>query len=292
MSEKDIDEYSGCETTGHEWNGITELNTPVPKAIWIFLTLATICAAIMWILLPSWPMGSTYTKGLLHDDERVTVKKKLTQAALIRNPWEVRLAQADYSDLENDKELTSLIMRNGKRLFEDNCAMCHGREAKGGHGYPNLVDDQWLWGGTPETILETINIGINSDHEDSRVSEMMAFGRDGILNVQERRNVIYFVRSLSNNNISGTLGGEDITAGAKVYSENCAICHGENGKGQTELGAPNLTDQFWIYGNDYEAMSSVLRNGRRGVMPFWSERLSLPERKILSFYILKLGEKN
>ncbi|MEZ5758342.1 MAG: cytochrome-c oxidase, cbb3-type subunit III [Emcibacteraceae bacterium] len=290
MSEKNIDQYSGRETTGHEWNGITELDTPIPKAIWIFLTVATICAIIMWILLPSWPLGSTYTKGLLGADERETVKENLTQANLVREPWEVRLAKADYPDLKNDNELTTVIMRNGKRLFEDNCAMCHGRDAKGGHGYPNLTDKQWLWGGDPDTILETINIGINSGHEDSRASEMMAFGRDGILNVEDRKNVIYFVQSLSGTNISTTVGDDVIAAGAKVFSENCAVCHGENGEGQTELGAPNLTDPFWIYGNDYETMSSVLRDGRQGVMPFWSERLSLPERKILSFYILKLGE--
>lgn len=290
MSEKKIDEHSGRETTGHEWNGISELNTPVPKVVWISLIITTLCAVVMWILLPSWPLGDRYTKGLLGADERETVKENLSQSALRKEPWEDKIAVIDYSALETDTGLTSLVMRNGERLFDDNCAMCHGEDARGAHGYPNLVDYQWLWGGDPQTILETITVGINSDHEDSRISDMMAFGRDGILSTQERRNVTYFVQSLSDKTIPNKVGNDVIQAGKSTFAENCAVCHGENGQGLFEIGAPNLTDEFWIYGSDYDTISSVIRDGKKGVMPSWSDRLSLSERKILSFYILKLGE--
>ena len=290
MSEKKIDEYSGRKITGHEWNGITELDTPIPKAVWFFLILAVLCAFIMWILLPSWPTGGTYTKGLLGVDEREVVKENLVNSAARKKPWEDKIETMQLARRERDEELDALVTRNGKRLFEDNCARCHGSDAKGRHGYPNLIDNQWLWGGNSEQIMETIRVGINTNHEDTRYSEMMAFGRDGVLGVKDRQSVIYYIQAFSNETIVKEVEKDLLELGATTYEENCAVCHGDNGKGIVELGAPNLSDEFWLYGSDYSSIASVLRDGRQGVMPSWGGRLSNTDIRMLTFYLLKLGE--
>ena len=170
--------------TGHEWNGITEYNTPIPKIIWVSLIVTTIIAIIMWVLYPTWPLGNSYTKGVLGIDQKTDVSKSLDRSKQMREFWETRFLEMSLVDVQADPDMMVIVRKNGKRLFSDNCAMCHGSEAQGGNGYPDLTDNQWLWGGEVTTILETINIGINDDSEDERFSQMMAFGQDGIISLE------------------------------------------------------------------------------------------------------------
>jgi cytochrome c oxidase cbb3-type subunit 3 len=279
------DPHTGHMTTGHEWNGIIELNTPVPRVIYFFLIVTALFALGYWVLMPAWPIGSTYTKGLLGIDQRDIVSQSLKQATLDRATWTARIESEDFAQIRNDPALMQAVRETGRALFGDNCAACHGRHATGGKGYPNLTTNAWLWGGSPETIAETIRVGINSAHPETRTSQMMAFGRDGVLKRDEIENVVAFVHSLSN---PAAAPADKAAAGKAVFADNCASCHGENGKGNTELGAPDLTDAFWIYGGDPETLYTTVWGGRQGHMPTWETRLSALDRKILALYLTDL----
>src|SRR6516225_7691128 len=232
MSVEERDVLSGYATTGHEWNGIKELNTPVPKAVYIFLTAAVTFALIGWILWPAWPIGTTYTKGILGVDQRTSVTKELERAALDRQAWSKRIETESFADIQRDGALMNVVRETGHRLFGDNCAACHGVNARGQMGFPNLTTNSWLWGGTPEAIAETIRIGINADNSKSRVSQMPAFGRDGMLPHADLENVVAYVRSLSAP--TPDVPADKLAAGKAVFAANCASCHGEDGKGSTE----------------------------------------------------------
>src|SRR5215470_6742874 len=198
MAIEERDDHTGYMLTGHEWNGITELNTPVPRIVYFFLIVTALFAVGYWILMPAWPLGTTYTKGLLGVDQRTTVVAALKQAALDRAAWTTRIEQAGFAEIQGDPGLMNIVRQTGRTLFGDKCAVCHGRDAGGGKGFPNLTTSSWLWGGTPEAIVETIRVGINSAHPDSRSSQMLAFGRDGMLPRTDIENVVAYVRSLSN----------------------------------------------------------------------------------------------
>jgi len=277
------DPHTGYLTTGHEWNGITELNTPVPRVVYFFLILTALFAVVYWILMPAWPLGSTYTKGLLGIDQRTSVAASLKQAALDRAAWTTRIDKASFAEIQSDPQLMAIVRQTGRTLFGDKCAVCHGRNAKGGKGFPNLTTSSWLWGGTPEAIAETIRVGINSAHPNSRSSQMPAFGRDGMLPRADIENVVAYVRSLSN---PGDAPPDRIAAGKKVFADNCVACHGESAQGNTDMGAPNLTDPFWIYGGDLDSVFTTVWGGRQGHMPTWEGRLSELDRKILTLYLL------
>jgi cytochrome c oxidase cbb3-type subunit 3 len=288
---KERDPKTGYLTTGHEWNGIKELNTPVPRAVYVFLIATALFAIGYWILMPAWPIGSTYTKGLLHRDQRTTVAESLKQAALGRSVWTAQIEAKSFSEIQGDPGLMEAVRETGRTLFGDNCAACHGRNAMGGKGFPNLTTQSWLWGGTPESIAETIRVGINSAHPESRVSQMPAFGRDSILPRGDIETIVAYVRSLSNS------GGADspadkIEAGQAVFAANCIACHGDAGQGNAELGAPNLTDQVWIYGGDRLSIYTTVWSGRQGHMPTWEARLSGLDRKILALYLVDLKVPN
>jgi cytochrome c oxidase cbb3-type subunit 3 len=288
---KERDPKTGYLTTGHEWNGIKELNTPVPRAVYVFLIATALFAIGYWILMPAWPIGSTYTKGLLHRDQRTTVAESLKQAALDRSVWTAQIEAKSFSEIQGDPGLMEAVRETGRTLFGDNCAACHGRNAMGGKGFPNLTTQSWLWGGTPESIAETIRVGINSAHPESRVSQMPAFGRDSILPRGDIETIVAYVRSLSNS------GGADspadkIEAGKAVFAANCIACHGDAGQGNAELGAPNLTDQVWIYGGDRLSIYTTVWSGRQGHMPTWEARLSGLDRKILALYLVDLKVPN
>jgi len=287
MALESRDPHSGYLTTGHEWNGITELNTPVPRVVYFFLIATALFAVVYWILMPAWPLGSTYTKGLLGIDQRTSVAASLRQAALDRAAWMTRIDKAGFAEIQSDPQLMAIVRQTGRTLFGDKCAVCHGRNAQGGKGFPNLTTQSWLWGGTPEAIAETIRVGINSAHPDSRSSQMLAFGRDGMLPRSDIENVVAYVRSLSNASASDT-PADKLAAGKKVFADNCASCHGEDGKGKTDVGAPNLTDQFWIYGGDLDSVFTTVWGGRQGHMPTWESRLSAADRKILALYLVDL----
>ncbi|HEY3149813.1 MAG TPA: cytochrome-c oxidase, cbb3-type subunit III [Dongiaceae bacterium] len=287
MSVEERDPKTGYLTTGHEWNGIKELNTPVPRAVYFFLIATALFSIGYWILMPAWPIGSTYTKGLLGRDQRTTVTKSLKQAALDRSVWTAEIEAKSYSEIQGDPRLMEVVRETGRTLFGDNCAACHGRNAKGSKGFPNLTAQSWLWGGAPETIAETIRVGINSAHPESRTSQMLAFGRDGVLPRDDIENVVAYVRSLSNP-AGIDVPADQVAAGRAVFAANCVACHGEAGQGNTELGAPNLTDQVWIYGGDRQSIYTTVWGGRQGHMPTWEARLPGLDRKILALFLVDL----
>ena len=199
-------------------------------------------SVVYWVLMPAWPLGVTYTKGLLGIDQRTTLSESLAQAALERSAWSKRIEAESFKQIQADPRLMENVRQTGRTLFGDNCAPCHGSNAQGGKGFPNLTTASWLWGGDPETIAETIRVGINSAHPQSRTSQMMAFGRDGLLKKGEVDDVVAYVRSLSDPAAAKDVPAAKIEAGKAVFAANCVTCHGDNAKGKAELGAPDLTD--------------------------------------------------
>lgn len=282
----DLDPVTGYETTGHEWNGIRELNTPFPRLVIWALALAFAYSVVAWILLPAWPLGRDYTRGLLGLDQAKVAEAGLGRIAGARNEWLNRFTKPDFAALKADGALMARARPAAARLFADNCAACHGARATGGPGFPNLTDADWLWGGDPEAIAETIRVGINSGHPDARAAQMPAFGRDGMLKSDEIHTVADYVRTLS------TGRADPDGAGAKLFADNCAACHGEGGRGGLGAGAPSLADNDWIYGGDRETILATLRNGRQGVMPSWADRLSPAEINLLALYVAGLGQKH
>lgn len=284
MSEATRDPVTGRETTGHEWNGIEELDTPIPRVVLFFLALTTLFAIGYWLLMPAWPLGWTYTKGLLGNDQREIVARQVQDAAAERASWTSRIAKASFAEVAADPSLMRHVRDTGRTLFADNCAVCHGTEGKGGPGFPNLAAGSWLWGGTPEAIAETIRVGINSTAKDTRTAQMMAFGRDGVLQREQVVAVVSYVRSLSGQKLAEAEQAR-VPAGKEVFAANCAACHGPEGKGMHDLGAPDLTDAHWIYGGDEQSVLNSIHGGRQGHMPSWEGRLSPTDIKLLALYV-------
>jgi cytochrome c oxidase cbb3-type subunit 3 len=285
MALEERDNYTGYLTTGHEWNGIKELNTPVPRAVYFFLLIAFVFSVGYWVLMPAWPLGVSYTKGLLGLDQRNIVQDSLKRAALGRSAWTKQIEAKSSQEIQADPALMNIVRQTGRTVFGDNCAVCHGLNAQGGHGFPNLTTTSWLWGGDPDAIAETIRVGINSPHPDSRTSQMPAFGHDQILQPADVDKVVTFVRSLSDPSTAKTAKPGDVDAGKEIFAANCAACHGEDARGNSDVGAPNLTDKFWIYGGDVQTIRNTLWNGRQGHMPSWEGRLTPLDRKILALYL-------
>jgi cytochrome c oxidase cbb3-type subunit III len=287
MSEHhDIDSVSGRSTTGHEWDGIKELNTPLPRW-WVLTFYATILWAIgYWIVYPAWPLVSGYTRGVLQYSSRARVADELANLEKVRGEKMKVLASASLADIEKDPTLLALARARGRIVFADNCAPCHGSGAAGAKGYPNLNDDDWLWGGTLDQISQTIQFGVRSGNPKDHESQMLAFGRDGILKPEEIVTVANYVRSLSG---LSTAPGYDAAAGKKIFEANCVACHGEGGKGNQEMGAPNLTDQIWLYGSDEATIVETITHGRGGVMPAWVGRLDPVTIKALTVFVHSLG---
>lgn len=289
MDEVKRDPVTGQMTTGHEWNGIEELDTPIPRVVLFFLAAGTLFAVIYWLLMPAWPLGWTYTKGLLGIDQREVVTRQVQDAAAERASWTARIANASFAEIAADPTLMRDVRETGRTLFGDNCAVCHGTDGKGGPGFPNLAAGSWLWGGQPEAIAETIRVGINGTSKQTRVAQMMAFGHDGILNREQVSNVLAYVRSLSGQTL-GQAEQARVPAGREVFAANCVACHGEDGKGRHDLGAPDLTDSNWIYGGDRQSVFDSVFYGRQGHMPSWEGRLSPTDVKVLALYVGTLSE--
>lgn len=279
------DPITGRMTTGHEWNGIEELDTPVPRVVLFFLAVTTLFAIGYWIAMPAWPLWSTYTKGILGVDQREIVARQVAEARQERAPWVDKIATMDFAAIQADPDLMGRVQLAGRPLFEDNCAACHGVKASGGPGYPNLSAKSWLWGGTPDKIAETIRVGINSTNEDTRISQMTAFGRDGVLDATQISNVVAYVRSLSGLASDDPAEEPAIAAGKEVFAANCVSCHGEDAKGKQDMGAPDLTDKYWIYGGSLDTVFTSVYSGRQGHMPHWGTRLSDVDIKILALYV-------
>ncbi|WP_095084122.1 cytochrome-c oxidase, cbb3-type subunit III [Mesorhizobium sophorae] len=285
------DPVTGQLTTGHEWNGIKELYTPVPRVVILFLVLTTLFAVGYWILMPAWPLGRTYTKGLLGVDQKTTVERQVEEATAERALWTKRIDEMDFPAIRADPALMETVREAGATLFKDNCAACHGARGTGGKGFPDLTAAAWLWGGNPETIVETLRVGINSAHDETRVSQMLAFGRDGILSLAQINDVRAYVQSLGGSTEPTVASPEAVSRGKEVFVANCVACHGEDAKGKQDVGAPDLTDANWIYGGDSQSIHTSIYSGHQGQMPSWEQRLSTTQRKILALYVLSLSEK-
>lgn len=274
------DEISGQSTTGHEWDGIKELNTPVPRtAIWAYV-ITSLIALGGWVLYPSVPLGTDYFRGLLGTTSRETVLVSVENAKAVRNQSNKALLEGDLYELATDSAMRAQHEASAKVLFDDNCAVCHGRDLKGQTGFPNLADQSWLFGDDLEETEWTIRYGINAGHDETRFSEMPAFGRDGMLEKLDIVNVTEFILALSGQDHDAGLAA----SGAEVFANECAGCHGEGGEG-VGIGAPDLTDEFWIYGGSRVAVLETLKNGRAGHMPSWEKRLTDAEIRKLVLYL-------
>ncbi|MEI2384258.1 cytochrome-c oxidase, cbb3-type subunit III [Breoghania sp. JC706] len=283
---KHVDEVSGVETTGHEWDGLRELNNPLPRW-WLYIFYACIVWSIgYWVLMPSWPLISSYTTGMLGASQREQALDALETGVAARNEMGAGLSTASLEEIQSTPGLLEFAMANGRAAFGDNCAPCHGSGATGSPGYPNLQDDSWLWGGSLDAIHYTIQNGIRSTGEDTRMGDMPAFGRDEILSKEEITQVASYVHTLSG---GAPEEGVDVEAGKTVFMDNCAVCHGEDGKGNQDLGAPNLTDKTWLYGGTIADIKAQVTNPRNGVMPTWGGRLDENTIKSLAVYVHALG---
>ncbi len=290
MATSERDPHTGHMTTGHEWNGIKELNTAVPRLVWFFLIVTVIIAATLWVLFPTWPLVTTYTKGILGHNDREIVAERLQQAATARSTLDTRINTLAFDDIRRDPSLMQYVEERGHALFGDQCAVCHGIGGQGGPGYPNLAAASWLWGGDPEIIAETLRVGINSTHDETRIAEMMAFGRDGLLQRNDILAVTSYVQTLSDPALATKFTPDVLNSGRDVFARECVSCHGDDGRGLDEMGAPDLTDRHWIYGGDRQSIYTSIYYGRRGHMPQWEARLSETERRILTVYVLQLGQ--
>jgi cytochrome c oxidase cbb3-type subunit 3 len=273
-------------TTGHEWDGIQELNTPLPRW-WLWLFYLTIVWAIgYWIVYPAWPLVSSYSNGVLNWHARSAVATDLADLQNGHGPMMTQLASASLQQIESTPALLDFARALGRRAFGDNCAPCHGAGGGGARGYPNLVDNDWLWGGNLEQIAQTIRHGARSGDSDGHQGSMPAFGRDGILQSGQISAVADYVRSLSG---LSTEPGADLKAGEKLFADNCAVCHGPDGKGNRDLGAPNLTDRIWLYAPDKKTITEGIWNGRGSVMPAWGGKLDDVTIKALAVYVHTFG---
>ena len=282
----DVDELSGIKTTGHEWDGIKELNNPLPRW-WLIVFYASVAASVVyWVLMPAWPGLTDFTPGVRGHLQRSIVSEQIDQMHADRSAFSVRLTQAEsLQAIESDPDLLQYAMAAGASAFGDNCATCHGAGGQGFPGYPNLNDDAWLWGGTLGDIRQTLRYGIRADHPETHLGLMQAYGRDGLLSRDEIFDVVEHVVALSGREADASAAAR----GAQTYAEICSTCHGAAGTGDMTQGAPNLTDAIWLYGGDRDTLRETLWNGRAGVMPAWSERLDAATIDALAVYVHTLG---
>jgi cytochrome c oxidase cbb3-type subunit III len=286
---KSIDEVTGTTTTGHEWDGIRELETPMPRW-WLWTLYLCIAWAVgYWILYPAWPLVSENTRGLLAYSSRAGVAVELDALNKQRSVLAAGLETASLDQIKANPDLFRIAVARGKAAFGDNCSGCHGLGGGGAKGgYPNLNDDDWIWGGSLDNIHTTLLHGIRwTANAETRISMMPAFGaKDAILKPDEINAVANYVRSLSN---LPTEAGAKLDQGKELFASNCAACHGDGGKGNQELGAPNLTDPIWLYGSDLKSITETIKYSRAGVMPAWKDRLDPITIKAITVYVHGLG---
>ena len=284
---KRIDDVTGTATSGHEWDGIEELDTPMPRW-WLWSLYATIVWGIVYVILyPAWPMIHGATEGVLGWSSRGQLEQEMQADAARRAPVMNAIAATAIADLPAKPELMQAAVQGGAAAFRVHCVQCHGA---GGAGvrklYPSLTDDDWLWGGDLSTIEYTITHGIrNPDHGATRTSQMPAFGRDGILEPAQIADVVSHVRVISHQEKPSASSAR----GALLFEANCAVCHGPTGDGGRAVGAPKLTDAIWLYGGDRASIAATVTQPRNGVMPRWNSRLDPVTIKMLAAYVYSLG---
>ena len=282
-----IDEATGTSTVGHEWDGIEELNTPLPRW-WLWTFYACIAWALAYaILYPAWPMLHGATKGTLGWSSRGQLAAEMRADAVRRAPVTSAIAATPLTDLPLRPDLMQAAVQGGGAAFRVHCIQCHGAGGAGVKNlYPSLTDDDWLWGGDLVTIDYTITHGIrNPDHAATRSSQMPAFGRDGILDGSQIADVVSHVRVISGQEKPGASS----TRGAAIFEANCSVCHGAAGTGGRAVGAPKLTDAIWLYGGDRASLTATITQPRNGVMPRWGGRLDPVTIKMLAVYVHSLG---
>ncbi|MEQ1509548.1 MAG: cytochrome-c oxidase, cbb3-type subunit III [Sphingopyxis sp.] len=281
-----LDEVTGTTTVGHSWDGIEELNTPLPRW-WLWTFYACIAFAIGYVILyPAIPMLNSATPGTTGWTSRGQLAQEMAAENVRRAPMLRQLAATPLEQLPTKPELMQFAIAGGGAAFRANCIQCHGTGAAGSAGYPNLRDDDWLWGGDMASINFTITHGArNPDHDLTRMSLMPAFGRDGILDARSVADVVSYLRTLSGAERPSTAS----TRGSALFAANCVVCHGAGGEGNRALGAPRLNDRISLYGASREALTATVTNARSGVMPRWGNRLDELTIKMLTAYIHSLG---
>lgn len=284
MTDREIDEVSGVETTGHEWDGIRELDNPMPRW-WLWTFYATIVFAIGYVIFyPALPLISNSTGGVSGWSSRGDFWQETQQVAADRQGILDQINAKDVQEILADETLRQYAIAGGAAAFRVNCVQCHGAGAQGAPGYPNLNDDDWLWGGSIDDIVTTIRHGVRStDDSETRISEMPAFA--DVLEPEQVRDVSAYVVSLSGTPHDPAM----VPAGKQVFAENCAVCHGDNAKGMREFGAPDLTDAIWFYGSGEDAIAKQVARPKHGVMPAWEARLGDATVKQLAIFVHSLG---
>lgn len=283
---KEIDDISGVETTQHEWDGIKELNNPLPRS-WLWGLYGTILFSIGYtIVYPAWPGITTNTKGIWNWSSRGELATEMTKVEESRQVLGDQLVSVELEDVSQNPDLLQFAVNGGQSAFKVYCSQCHGSGANGGTIYPSLIDDDWIWGGTLEDIYLTLQHGIRYEQDDdTRLSEMPRYGADELLERNEIMDVAWYVRQMSGQEFDA----EAAARGQTVFADNCAACHGEKGEGIRELGAPNLSDAIWFYGNTHEQIVAQISDPKQGVMPGWTGRLSEVTIRQLTHYVHSLG---
>lgn len=281
-----IDEKTGTRFVGHEWDGIEELDTPMPRW-WLYTFYATILFAIIYMILyPAWPMLTRATEGVLGWTSRGELQQEIAADQARRAPILAALAETPIEKIPADGQLLAAAQEGGRAAFKVNCVQCHGSGAAGSKGYPNLNDDEWLWGGDVAAIEQSIRHGIRFPGDDAtRMSQMPAFGRDGILKQDQIEDLVSYVRFASRQEPASASSAR----GGKSFQDNCAACHGVAAKGNRAFGAPDLTDSIWLYGGDRDSLGNTIANARYGIMPAWQRQLDPVTIKMLAVYVHSLG---
>lgn len=284
-TKREIDNVTGVETTGHEWDGIKELNKPLPRW-WLLTFYATIVWAVGYMVAyPAWPLLNSYTKGYLGYSQRQTVANDVKAAEKAQLGMRELLAKTPLAQVKGNRELLAFANAAGTSAFQTNCAPCHGRGGQGFPGYPNLNDDDWIWGGSIEDIHKTIQYGIRDTAKETRSAQMPRYGVEKLLTDEQINDAAEHVLALGKRSTDAAAAER----GAKIFKEQCAACHGDDGRGKIDQGAPNLTDVIWLYGGEKTAILESIRTGRGGAMPSWVGRLDPVTIKALAVYVHSLG---
>lgn len=283
----ETDEISGVETTGHEWDGLKELDNPAPRW-WLIVWIISILFAVgYWVVYPAWPTPGGHTKGLFGWTQYAKLKTEQKEIEDRQGTYLKRFQKMNFDQIKSDPEIYEFARAGGAVVFKENCAACHGAGGEGRKGYPNLNDDDWLFGGKIDDIYHTIQVGSRSTDPDAHATMMPAFGKSGILKDDQIDDVATYVVQLQYGAPKAPSPAWD--RGQAIFASNCASCHGASGEGNRQLGAPKLNDRIWLYGGDKATVVETITNARAGVMPTWKHRLKTDDQRMVAIYVHSLG---